>query len=834
MLTVAVPAQAQDLRVDVTGSNIRRVDNEQASPIQVITREDIERTGAVSLSEVMAFLPSSGFSIDDRVTNGFTGGAGGLNLRNLGFNSTLLLLNGRRMPTYPFAQRLTTGSQGFQDLNSIPVGAIERIEILKDGASAIYGADAVGGVVNIILRNSYKGLEAGASYGETQEGDGETFTANASLGFGDLEKDRYNVFVNFAYLKRDATFTKGRNFANTEDLRSRGGLDLRSGFGYPGTFVDAETGDVVYYPDCTTQRANRCRYDRAAFGGVLPEVERFNVLARGEFALNKDVSIFAEGMYGRNETYNIGFPSPSSDDPGIGSNILPIGHPQNPFPNEAVVFHRYADVGNRDNDGKSDMYRGVLGAKGTFRNWDWETYGSWNKIEIDEKQLNNVPATTALETILDRSYNFTNPFANDPSVTNKLRYNGLRTGESTFDDYGIKASGEIWKLPAGPMMAAFGAQHTSLEAEDIPDENIASGNLLGISGSAANGKQNLFAVFGEIIVPVVKGLEISGALRYDDYSKSGDFSRTSPKVGVRWQPNRNFLMRGTYSEAFRAPSIFDTTSASQSSFEFSLVDPTRCITGNEPDCNLDVRVNTTGNPNLQAEKSKIWNFGVVFDPVPNASFSVDVYNIKRRDEITLFSTQTLINLFANDPNIVIRDATGEIDQVNNVPVQLAETETTGIDFEARWRIPLNSWGTLQLQGAGAYVIDYDYTTLGDSGALEKFNFNGTYNQPRFRASWDMAWLYGAHTFSLNGYYIHSYDALNPTATHTEIGAVDIWNFFWKWQATKALTVNVSVANLMDRKPPFSNETSASNAGYNPSQSDPRGRYFQAGLQYKFW
>src|SRR5678816_917817 len=127
------------------------------------------------------------------------------------------------------------------------------------------------------------------------------------------------------------------------------------------------------------------------------------------------------------------------------------------------------------------------------------------------------------------------------------------------------------------------------KAEDIPDPRIAALEALGISASAAFGEQDMTAVFGEIIVPVVKGLEISGALRYDKYGKSGDFSKTSPKIGVRYQPVRNLLLRATYSEAFRAPSIFDTTSATQSSFEFGLVDPTRCITGDEPDCNLDVR-----------------------------------------------------------------------------------------------------------------------------------------------------------------------------------------------------------------------------------------------------
>lgn len=832
-LLIAAPAHAQDLKVNVTGSNVKRVDNETASPIDVITRQDIERTGAISVNEVLQFIPSAGFAIDDRVTNGFTNGAGALNVRNLGFSSTLILLNGRRLPTYPFAQRTTLGSQGFQDLNSIPIAAVERIEILKDGASAIYGADAVGGVINIILRNNYQGAEAGATYGQTQHRDGDLYQANASIGFGDPSKDRYNVFLNFSYMKREKMLSAERDFANTEDLRGRGGSDFRSGFGYPGTYINLDTGEVAYHADCTTQRANRCRYNRAAFGGVYPEVERLAVNAKGEYWINKDLSVFFEALYGRNDAYNIGFPSPSTDDAGIGSNILPIGHPNNPFPADTLVAHRYAGVGNRDNDATGDMWRGVVGLKGTFKTWDWEAYGSWNKIELEEKQLNNVLSSTALETILDGTYNFNNPFAS-PSVNDRLRYNGFHTGESRFDDYGVKASGEVFNLPAGPILAAVGAQYTKLDVKDIPDPEIAAGNALGISASAAFGRQDLTAVFGEVIVPVIKGLEISGALRYDKYSKSGDFSKTSPKVGVRWTPMKNLLLRATYSEAFRAPSIFETSSATQSSFEFGLVDPTRCITGDEPDCNLDVKLIQTGNPNLKPEKSKIWNVGVVFEPTNNSSISVDYYQIKRKDEISLFGTQTLINLFANDPSIVVRDATGAIDQVNNVPVQLAKTTTSGVDIEGRVRIPMGSMGTLGLRGAIAYIDDYTFATIGESGGIEDFQYNGTYNQPRVRGSWDLSWAYGAHEVSLNGYYVHSYDQLNPTPSGNDVSAVGIWNLFWKWQYNKNLAINASVQNLFNTDPPFSNESSASNAGYNPSQSDPRGRVYQVGVNYKFW
>lgn len=835
-LLTAAPAYAQDMKVTVTGSNIKRVENETASPVQVITREDIERTGAASVNELLQFIPSAGFGLDDRFTNGFAPGAGGLNIRNLGFNSTLILLNGRRMPTYPFAQQVGT-SQGFQDLNSIPIGSVDRIEILKDGASAIYGADAVAGVVNIILRNNYQGAEAGASYGITGEGDGDAWTVNGVFGMGDLTKDRYNVFLSGYYFKRKEIFARDRDFARNEDLRGRGGADRRSAYGYPNTYENYDTGDLAYGPTCDpAQIRTFCRYNRAAFGSMLPEAERWNVNLRGSFMVTKDIELFADLLYSENQSYATGFAAPTTDDPGIGSNILPVGHPNNPFPgSQAYVYHRYEGVGTRDDDTKSTLARGVFGARGTFKTWDWEAYASLNEIDVENRQLNQVLARTALDAINDGSYDFDNPHANS-AVNDRLRYNGWHTGNSKMWDYGAKASGEVWNLPAGPVLAAVGAQYIKQEAEDIPDPEIAAGNALGISASAAYGEQDVTAVFGEIIVPVVKGVEITGALRYDSYGGTGDFSRTSPKIGVRWQPTKNLLLRATYSEAFRAPSIFETTEATQTSFTFGISDPVRCITGSEPDCTLDVKRFQRGNPDLKPEKSDVWNLGMVFEPTNNSSVSVDFYQIDRKDEIGAFADQLLVDLFPNDPNFVIRDpVTGQIQGINQQPVQLNKTKLSGVDIEGRVRIPMEKYGRLELRGNLSYVHEYEFTTLGDDATQTTSSLNGTFSYPRVRGGWDVIWAYGMHEVTLNGYYIHGYDqpTNSPLNGVSDVGAVGIWNLLWKWNATKNLTINASVLNLWDTDPPFSDVTAGSNAGYDFSIHDPRGRFFQLGLNYRF-
>jgi len=212
LLSAGPTAQAQDAqkleRVTVTGSNIKRVEGESASPVQVMTRSEIERTGARNINEALQQITGAGAGLDDRVTNGFAPGGGSLNLRNLGFNSTLVLVNGRRLPTYPFAQQVGT-SQGFQDLQNIPLAAVDRIDILKDGASAIYGADAVAGVVNIILRRDYKGFEVNGSAGQSSRGDGQEFSGGLTGGFGSLDADRFNVLFGLNASNRKETPSTG-------------------------------------------------------------------------------------------------------------------------------------------------------------------------------------------------------------------------------------------------------------------------------------------------------------------------------------------------------------------------------------------------------------------------------------------------------------------------------------------------------------------------------------------------------------------------------------------------------------------------------------------------
>jgi iron complex outermembrane receptor protein len=880
----AAPAQKQE-RIEVTGSNIKRIDSETASPVQVITRKDIERAGVSTLNDVLQNISGAGSGLDDRFTNGFAPGAGAVNLRGLGFNSTLVLVNGRRLPTYPFAQQVGT-AQGFQDLQNIPLTAVERVEVLKDGASAIYGADAVGGVINIILRRDYVGLEVGAEYGQSSKGDGKSVGANVAYGVGSLASDRFNFLATLNYYKQDEVLSRDREFAKTEDLRPRGGRDRRSAYGYPGTFFNTDTGDSLLGPGCgpssqfggSSDRGGICRYDRAELGSLLPGNERVGLSARLSVAITPDITGFAEALYLRNEFQSVGWPAGTTDDVGIGSAFLPPDNPTNPFPGSFTeVLYRFADVGNRGNVGKSDTTRLVLGVKGSSFGWDWEAAANANRIKIDNTATNNAlnsrvmcltnPAAAAayaaggdplgfgtLDQIFAANpsyaqyfrqelakcasafsrfgyYNYLNPASNAAGVADYLRHDAKREGKSSLNGFDIRASRELMQLGAGPLAVAVGLEQRKESADDIPDLQLQTGDTLAISAAQAFGERKVTAVFTELSATPLRGLELSAAVRHDKYTGNGKYSSTSPKLGVRYQPNKNVLLRGTVSDAFRAPSIFETTPAQQTSFTFGIEDPVLCPS--DPNqCTIDIRRVQQGNPNLKPEESRAKTLGVVLEPTDNFGVSVDLWAIKRKNEIGSFGDQQLINLFPTDPNIVVRGPDGTIRQINQVPVQLNSTETKGVDLEFRVRADLGGAGKLTAKLGGTYVTKYDFSTVGDSlNEQITTNTNGSYSFPRWRSNWDLALNRGPWEFSLNGYAVAGYAGLGTTV---KVATYDVMNAGVSYSGIKNLTLRLQVNNVFDRVPSYNDESNGAQAGYNVTLTDPMGRYFRIGAQYKFW
>jgi len=553
------------------------------------------------------------------------------------------------------------------------------------------------------------------------------------------------------------------------------------------------------------------------------------------------MQFFAEALLMRNiaEFGGFGAAADRYRDPVTGATevanyvLVPGSNPSNPFGVDTGARYRFNDVGGQGGEVTSDRMRGLLGLKGTIgSNWDWEVGAYYDKGEVEQKQFNQVTVDTYAT--VAGIYNFTGP--NPASVLDQLRYNGTRTGESDLTGFDAKITGELFALPAGPLMGAFGYNYIKTEMLDTPDPASAAGNVMGSSASAGFGEQTVNAFFAEFSIPVVKGVEAMAAVRYDDYSGNGSFSNTSPKLGVKWQPTKELLLRTTWSQAFRAPSVDETSSASQSSFEFGLSDPVTCVNPGDPGCSIDIRILETGNANLKPEESDVWNVGLVFEPRVGLSFEVDYFNIKRDNEITSYDNQTLLDLFATNPAIVIRNpVTGLPVSLVNTYVNVNKSSVAGWDFGVRSRTPLaDNMGTLRATAFVTYYTKWEQETLNSDAngqpVIEAINFLGTYGIPRARATGQVAWDYNAWSTALRVDYVKGqiYQFSDEKS-----GSETVFGLNVAYNISKVWNVSLDVANLFDRDPAFFDDTRGSYAGFSPYFGDPYGRRFLLTTRYQY-
>ncbi len=850
----AVGQSQQIEKIEITGSNIKRIDNEGPAPVIVITREEIEKRGATTASEVLRGLTAQGgFTFDEQATNSFAPGTSGVGLRNLGQNATLVLVNGRRVANYGFAQNV---DQAFVDLNSIPLGAIDRIEVLKDGASAIYGSDAIAGVVNIILRRDFKGVEVTAGYGQSSRSDGAETRVGITAGYGDLAKDRFNVMGVFDYFKRDAIYLRDRDISRTADHRADGGSDLRSPTGSPGTWVrrsGTTPGFAISqpFPSCKPEDVGlaadggpTCFFNFNTFVPAVPETERIAGYGRFTWDVSQALTVFGEASLNKTETTIFAAPTPAGF-------VLPVGHNSNPFTSAVNIRYRYLDVGPRTNNLNTDTTRFVVGAKGTIGAWNWEAAYLDSKSKSTNIGTNYVDATAQAALVSKGVYNFVDPSKNSPALVDELRIRTVRTGDSTMKLADAKASGEIFKLPGGDVLMAVGAEHRKDDLADTPDPLNVQGRVVGSGGTSSAGNRSLTSGYLEFAIPVVKSVEVQAAIRFDRYSDFGN--ATKPKVAVRWQPSKEFLVRGSYTEGYRAPSLVELYLGETISFP-SFRDGPRCNAytnggGTAAEItavctNTQRQTISSGNAKVGPETSKSLFGGFVFEPNTSFTFGVDYFYIQHNDIID----QPLIGYqLANEasfPGTVFRQTRSARDIAVGAPgalfgaggdtnnalrrtyFNISKQITSGLDFDATYRINAAEYGKVVLSGRATYTDDYRRAAA-PGQPLEQFN--GTYYYPRFRAVVGAEWEW--RNLTVGTFLNHTGEySQNFGITKDYVSSWNTMDLRVGYKYSNSLKFALGVKNLFDVGPPFSdNETQ----GYDYTQSNPVGRFFYGSLTYSY-
>jgi outer membrane receptor protein involved in Fe transport len=693
-----------------TGTILQQSEVATSLPVTTFDRETIDRTGATTVTDLLKRLPqSSGARFSETVNTGvsFSPGAAAISLRGLNVNATLVLLNGRRMPVFALAQ---SGTDSFVDINSIPLAAIERVEILREGASAIYGSDAIAGVVNIITRSGIDNTEIFGQYGNTTRQD-DASTRHGSLVTG-MNKERFRWMFAVDYFQQNPLAARDRDFSRSADHRDQGGTDQRSVRPNPGTIFSPigtvrppvgwdgsrlSPDEFLTGTDRNGDFINRYNFNQRT--ELIPASERTGYFGNFEYDITKNVSVFAEGLYQETRTKEIAAPTPVDIADGI---FVPAVNPYNPFGTRVFPLFRLVEGGDRLTFTNSETERFIAGfrIKNLPNNWTAEFAGTSSENKVTSRGENFFSIQRAQEALFktdpDKALNVfgAGEGFNSPQVIDGMRVSPYLLGRSEQRLVDFRASGDLpLATPAGPIAAGFGAEYREEELSvtpdprSIPDPVTGFGDIIGSGGASANGQRSSKSVYYQVDIPLagptwnapgIRALNLNFAGRYEEATDYGDTFK--PKFSIRYKPVQNLTLRGSYQEGYRAPSLSQRFAGSVVGFE-TATDPQTGTTN-------DFRIISGGNSALQPEKSYSLSGGFVLDVphVTGLSISADLYRIEQRDFIDAPTATTVLN----NPGFgsVQRDPSGNILQINAPFQNIGLTVTDGLDFEVHYELAM--------------------------------------------------------------------------------------------------------------------------------------------------
>ena len=844
----------------VTGSNIRGV-NESPSPVYSFSKDEIDLTSQSTIAEVIETLPQT-FGGAPRATTTAVPGTGngannngergsGINLRGLGADSTLTLLNGRRVAA--------SGIGNFVDLSVIPLVAVERIEVLADGASAIYGSDAVGGVVNVILRDRFDGGQTRIRYGSAENSSSDEIQISHGQGF---DWGSGGLLVGFEWLNRDALSADDRSFA-TSDLRSFGGEDLNNGFANPGTIVTDGTFGIPTDQDGTSLSPGDfiigLRNTGNEFEGadLSPDEERYSAFVAFDQDIGDSIRFYGDFLFSHREFESRGgaFQStltvPSSNpffvDPAGGNTSV------------RVAYSFIDDYGPQLRFGDTDSYNLTSGLEvKLFKDWQLDLFGTYSFVD-NERRAEKRPNTTLLRAALADSDPATafNPFG-DGSFTNPATLaaiEGFSETDREGDVWSINAiaDGSLFSLPGGNVKAAIGASY-----REEGYSNFITSFTSGTSPRTAADQdlsRDVSAIFGEVIVPIigednslpgVQRFEVTAAVRYEDYSDFG--STTNPKVGAIWQVADIVRLRGTYGTSFRAPLLTQLDDSNA----FTIFSPIPDPIGTGPGGTSNALILIGNNSALEPEEARTYTIGADFNLdriIPGLRANVTYFDIKYENRIANISSPftALLNENLLGPVIdrmpgldSINEAFGASDIVNNVgstdpanvdvlidgrQKNLSVLEVAGFDFGADFSTELGD-GQLTVRAGGSIYTDF---TTAFTTTQTPTDVLGTIGNPvdyRLRNSIG----YSADNWSLTLFHNHVADYLDNLSDPER--RVDSWNTFdvrasYRLPDVNSIIRGVSVSvfalNVLSEDPPFVNNIGG-DIGFDPEQANARGQF----------
>lgn len=920
----AAPVFAQtDQRVEITGSSIKRIAAEGALPVITLTRKDIELSAATSVRELIQALPSmQGFTGASNSVNGQGGGTTTASLRNLGEIYTLVLLNGRRIA--PF----NTGST--VNLEQLPLASIERVEILADGASTLYGADAIAGVVNFITRKNTTtgGIDLSAS--SPQKKGGREVQASISKGFGDLERNGFNVLAGLSFEKEDKIKATDREFSKSGVIpfehqgqrlylwqlsanSNPPNVDTGSFDGAVGSFYNPQ---LVLKKNCGDDPASRqqggtCRFDYASTVEAQPEAERKNLFLSGQLKLGSNLTAFAEAMIS-DVSLTGRFAPPAQPLSMVIGGTLFNRYVQPTLASQGLnladleyadYYMRLRDAGLRSDEFRTKSQHYVLGVEGSVMSFDGSASYTRSSNVAEDIFTGGYASRKILENLIDAGK--FDPFVQGTEASKTALAPALLNGlvatraKSQLDILSFKASRPLFDMAGGSAYAGFGVDLMKQGYANTPAPILIGPGPLqpgydDFPVGTANGSLPFDAsrkskgAFVELQLPVFKGLEVTGAARYDAYDavqnarnfdslgnpiaageQGNANSKTTFKVGMRFQPTPELLVRASIGTGFRSPTLNDITKPLA---DFGVIGTQRAcpVSAGDPlflGCRpipTQWKLQTGGNPftgvaGLKPENSEQWTLGFRFEPTTSVSAGIDVWSVKIKDVITVVPEDTAFDNFANYRALfaVTTDAATNrpIFTFNQVPVNGAVAKSTGVDLDVTLKTT-TGFGKLTGQIGATYLIEsyFDYgfgsgkeSSIGKLGSDDQvafrtlLRFQGTIETGPFTNTFTVSWKpgYKDQNYTEDDATVRLRNADETPGAFVGINGFDVPAYTlvdWqgKYAFNKGISITAGIKNLFDKKPPLSIKTVAGNMlGFDPRYADGKGRTFYLSGSYAF-
>ncbi|HEU0097143.1 MAG TPA: TonB-dependent receptor [Allosphingosinicella sp.] len=902
----AATADSQnDQDIVITGSRIRRNPLDQNQPVTFLDEEDMARTGLTSAADIVQRLPSSGGALNSRFNNsgnfgnppdggGVGAGSAEVDLRYLGSKRVLVLVDGLRYVNGASA----SGVPGATDLNSIPESMIERIEVLQDGASAIYGSDAIAGVVNIITRKRQDGLRLSAQLGVMNEGDGFTRNLQASYGFN-ANGGTTSLVVGANYVRQDGISSAERELSlfptpgatacdNTcSSGTPRGRFIL---LGQDLTLIAPVIGRKPTLADYRPFAGAPDRFNFAPFNFIQTPLERFGAFANFRQGLGDVAALSLKGVWNRRKSKNQAAPLPLFVGPDAGNgNLLDTitihsTNPFNPFgvtldsSNLAFIGRRVVEGGPRRYNQEVDTWYVSGTLDGSFqlgdRDWYWDVNGVYGRNKAEQTVFGNINAAN-LAQALGPVAACTAPcvpfniFGGAGSITPAqyafVAFEQNDSSRQTLWDVSANLSGELFDLPGGAAGFAVGVEHRDQTGRFDPDEIVAAGLGSDIPALPTRGGYNVDEAYAELRLPLFRDqpllhrLELTGAVRFSDYSTSG--STTTLKGTVNWAPIRDLLFRGSWAEGFRAPTIGELF-GTPSRFDQEIVDPcsavggqipaavrTNCIAEGVPangsyvQANPQLPVVTGGNQDLDPETSESWVFGAVFSPrfLPRLSIEANYFDIRVDGAIQAIDAEVLLSRCAEDGDAlscaaIDRSASGAVTQIRGLLQNIAGIETDGLDVTLNYRTGDTGIGRFGLFWTNTFLFNYHVSVPATDGitVIEREGTEqGSPDQafPKWKSTAVLDWSQGGGSgfgASLTGRYIAGVDEADGNRMGSRL-YTDL-QLRWEPASWKGFGFALGANNLFNVDPPACFTCGLNNM--DPTTYDVPGTFFYARVSLK--